>query len=149
MTTTSSSVAASGTFSLGGDLPVTRLGYGAMRITGPGIWGPPADQDTALAVLRRAVELGVDFIDTAESYGPFVAEELIRTALHPYDGVTVATKGGLLRTGPDVWPQCSASPSSCARASRCRCGASASSASTCGSCTASTPRCPPPTSSAS
>ena len=104
MTTTNTSVAASGTFSLGGDLPVTRLGYGAMRLTGPGIWGPPADEDQALAVLRRAVELGVDFIDTADSYGPFVADELIRTALHPYDGVTVATKGGLLRTGPEVWP---------------------------------------------
>ena len=106
MTSTTSPVAASGTFSLGGDLPVRRLGYGAMRITGPGIWGPPADEDTALAVLRRAVELGVDFIDTAESYGPYVSEELIRKALHPYDGVVVATKGGLLRTGPDVWPQC-------------------------------------------
>ena len=104
--TTTTSVAASGTFALGGDLPVTRLGYGAMRITGPGIWGPPADEDTALAVLRRAVELGVDFIDTAESYGPYVSEELIRKALHPYDGVVIATKGGLLRTGPDVWPVC-------------------------------------------
>ena len=106
MTSTTTSVAASGTFALGGDLPVTRLGYGAMRITGPGIWGPPADEDTALAVLRRAVELGVDFIDTAESYGPYVSEELIRTALHPYDGVVIATKGGLLRTGPEVWPVC-------------------------------------------
>jgi aryl-alcohol dehydrogenase-like predicted oxidoreductase len=102
--TTTTSVAASGTFSLGGDLPVTRLGYGAMRLTGPGIWGPPADEEQALAVLRRAVELGVDFIDTADSYGPFIADELIRTALHPYDGVTIATKGGLLRTGPEVWP---------------------------------------------
>ena len=102
--TTTTSVAASGTFSLGGDLPVTRLGYGAMRLTGPGIWGPPADEQTALAVLHRAVELGVDFIDTADSYGPFIADELIRTALHQYDGVTIATKGGLLRTGPDVWP---------------------------------------------
>ena len=104
--TTTSSVAPSGTFSLGGDLPVTRLGFGAMRITGKGIWGPPADEDTAVAVLRRAVELGVDFIDTADSYGPFVSEDLIRRALHPYDGVVVATKGGLLRTGPDVWPVC-------------------------------------------
>jgi pyridoxine 4-dehydrogenase len=104
--TTTSTVAASGTFSLGGDLPVTRLGFGAMRITGKGIWGPPADEDTALVVLRRAVELGVDFIDTAESYGPYVSEELIRKALHPYDGVVIATKSGLLRTGPDVWPVC-------------------------------------------
>ena len=95
--------AASGTFTLGGDLTVTRLGYGAMQITGPGIWGPPADPDGAVAVLRRAVELGVDFIDTADSYGPFVSEELIARALHPYDGVTIATKGGLARTGPDQW----------------------------------------------
>ncbi len=102
--TTTTSVSASGTFALGGDLPVTRLGYGAMRLTGPGIWGPPADEEQAVAVLRRAVELGIDFIDTADSYGPFIADELIRRALHPYDGVTVATKGGLLRTGPDVWP---------------------------------------------
>ena len=106
MTSTTTPVAASGTFALGGDLTVTRLGYGAMRLTGKGIWGAPADEDTALAVLRRAVELGVDFIDTADSYGPFVADELIRKALHPYDGVTIATKGGLLRTGPDVWPVC-------------------------------------------
>lgn len=106
MTTTDRPATASGTFALGGDLPVTRLGFGAMRITGKGIWGPPPDLETARAVLRRAVELGVDFIDTADSYGPFVSEELIREALHPYDGVTVATKGGLLRTGPDVWPPC-------------------------------------------
>jgi aryl-alcohol dehydrogenase-like predicted oxidoreductase len=102
-TTTTHPVAASGTFSIGGDLPVTRLGYGAMRITGEGIWGPPADRDTALAVLRRAVELGVDLIDTADSYGPYVSEDLIREALHPYDGVVVATKGGLTRSGPGVW----------------------------------------------
>lgn len=101
--TTSRPAAASGTFTLGGDLTVTRLGYGAMQITGPGIWGPPADPDGAVAVLRRAVELGVDFIDTADSYGPFVSEELIARALHPYDGVTIATKGGLARTGPDKW----------------------------------------------
>jgi pyridoxine 4-dehydrogenase len=95
----------SGTFSLGGDLPVTRLGFGAMRITGDGIWGSPKDHDTALAVLRKAVELGVDFIDTADSYGPFVSEDLIREALHPYDGVVVATKGGLTRWGPNQWEQ--------------------------------------------
>jgi pyridoxine 4-dehydrogenase len=106
MTSTTTPITASGTFALGGDLPVHRLGFGAMRITGPGIWGPPADEQTALAVLRRAVELGVDFIDTAESYGPYVSEELIRKALHPYDGVVIATKSGLLRTGPDVWPVC-------------------------------------------
>ena len=93
------------TFSLGGDLTVNRLGYGAMRLTGEGIWGYPADRDNALAVLRRVVELGVDFIDTADSYGPHVNEELIRQALHPYaDDLVIATKGGLLRTGPNEWP---------------------------------------------
>ncbi|MEO3757585.1 aldo/keto reductase [Mycobacterium sp. B14F4] len=93
---------ASGTFTLG-DLTVNRLGFGAMRLTGPGVWGPPTDRDECLRVLRRAVDLGVDFIDTADSYGPYVSEELIREALHPYDGVVVATKAGLLRTGPDDW----------------------------------------------
>jgi aryl-alcohol dehydrogenase-like predicted oxidoreductase len=92
------------TFTIGGDLTVNRLGFGAMRLTGPGVWGPPADRDECLRVLRRAVELGVDFIDTADSYGPYVSEELIREALHPYDGVVVATKAGLVRTGPDEWP---------------------------------------------
>ncbi len=86
-----------------GDLTVNRLGFGAMRLTGKGVWGPPADRDECLRVLRRAAELGVDFLDTADSYGPFVSEELIREALHPYDGVVIATKAGLLRTGPDVW----------------------------------------------
>ena len=95
----------SGTFLIGGDLPVYRLGFGAMRITGPGVWGPPADKKEALAVLRRAVELGVNLIDTAESYGPYVSEELIAEALHPYpDGLVIATKGGLDRTGPNQWP---------------------------------------------
>lgn len=103
--TLSRPAAQSGTFSIGGDLPVTRLGFGAMRITGPGIWGDPADHDGAIAVLRRAVELGVDFIDTADAYGPSVSEELIREALYPYDGVTIATKGGNVRTGPDQWSQ--------------------------------------------
>jgi pyridoxine 4-dehydrogenase len=95
--------AASGVFSLGGNLAVTRLGFGAMRITGPGIWGEPPDRPEAIRVLRRAVELGVDFIDTADSYGPHVSEELIREALHPYDGLTIATKGGFTRPGPDQW----------------------------------------------
>jgi pyridoxine 4-dehydrogenase len=96
--------AASGTFAIGGDLPVTRLGFGAMRITGPGIWGDPEDPAEAVRVLRRAVELGVDFIDTADSYGPFVSENLIRQALHPYrDGLVIATKGGLTRSGPGDW----------------------------------------------
>ncbi|PUZ30163.1 Predicted oxidoreductase [Chitinophaga costaii] len=93
------------TFAIGGDLKVNRLGYGAMRITGKGIWGPPKDHDESIRVLRRAVELGVDFIDTADSYGPNVSEELIAEALHPYKaGLVIATKGGLTRTGPDVWP---------------------------------------------
>src|SRR4028119_2481668 len=94
---------ASGTFKIGGDLEVTRLGFGAMRITGKGIWGPPPDREQALAVLRRLPELGVDFVDTADSYGPHVSEDLIREALHPYDGITVATKGGLTRHGPGLW----------------------------------------------
>ena len=89
-----------------GEKTVRRLGFGAMRITGPGIWGPPADHDEAIAVLRRAVELGVDLIDTADSYGPGVSEELIAEALHPYpDDLLIATKGGLLRTGPGRWPR--------------------------------------------
>ena len=104
-TSRSTPVQQSGTFALGGDRTVHRLGYGAMRITGQGIWGEPADRDTAKAVLRRAVELGVDLIDTADSYGPFISEDLIREALHPYGDVLVATKGGLTRSGPDVWEQ--------------------------------------------
>jgi len=92
------------TFTLGGDLTVNRLGFGAMRLTGKGVWGPPADHDECIRVLRRLVELGVNFIDTADSYGPSVSEELIKEALHPYaDGLVVATKAGLLRTGPDEW----------------------------------------------
>jgi aryl-alcohol dehydrogenase-like predicted oxidoreductase len=102
--TTESVAQASGTFTIGGDLTVNRLGFGAMRLTGKGVWGPPDDRDECIRVLRRAVELGVNFIDTANSYGPYVSEELIREALHPYDGVVIATKAGLLRTGPDVWP---------------------------------------------
>ena len=94
----------SDTFSIGGDLPVHRLGYGAMQITGPGIWGEPADRPGAVAVVRAAVEQGVDFIDTADSYGPFVSEQIIAEALHPYgDGLVVATKAGLTRTGPHEW----------------------------------------------
>src|ERR1700722_3206513 len=85
---------------------VHRLGFGAMRITGEGIWGPPKDPDEVRATLRRAVELGVNLIDTADSYGPYVSEELIREALHPYGGVKVATKAGFLRIGPDDWREC-------------------------------------------
>jgi aryl-alcohol dehydrogenase-like predicted oxidoreductase len=96
---------ASGTYKIGGDLEVHRLGYGAMRITGDGIWGPPSDHDQAIAVLKRLPELGIDFIDTANSYGPYVSEELIREALHPYEGMVVATKAGLVRTGPQEWYQ--------------------------------------------
>ena len=104
--TTPSIASASGTFTLGGDCTVNRLGFGAMRLTGKGVWGPPADRDECLRVLRRAVELGVNFIDTADSYGPYVSEELIREALHPYpEDLLIATKAGLLRTGPDVWVQ--------------------------------------------
>jgi pyridoxine 4-dehydrogenase len=96
--------AKSGEFLIGGDLPVWRLGFGAMRITGKGVWGPARDHDEAIRVLRRAVELGIDFIDTADSYGPHVSEELIAEALHPYPaGLVIATKAGFDRSGPDKW----------------------------------------------
>ena len=99
-----SPVARSGSFSLGGETPVNRLGFGAMQLTGSGVWGEPDDRDEAIRVLRRAVEFGVNFIDTADSYGPFVSEELIRTALHPYrEGLVIATKAGLTRHGPGIW----------------------------------------------
>ena len=101
--TTARPAEASGTFSLGGQT-VNRLGYGAMQITGEGIWGEPRDRDEAVRVVRRAVELGVTFIDTADSYGPYVSEEIIREALHPYpDDLQIATKAGLVRTGPGEW----------------------------------------------
>jgi pyridoxine 4-dehydrogenase len=105
MTKTSTPTASvSGEINIGDDLSVKRLGYGTMRLTGKGIWGPPADHDEAIAVLRRAVELGVTFIDTADSYGPYIAEQLIHEALYPYpDDLVIATKAGFLRTGPDVW----------------------------------------------
>jgi pyridoxine 4-dehydrogenase len=94
------------TYTIGGDLEVRRLGFGAMRITGDGIWGPPEDPDNAKAVLRRVLELGVNLIDTADSYGPDVSEELIAETLHPYpEGLVIATKGGLRRTGPGQWPR--------------------------------------------
>jgi aryl-alcohol dehydrogenase-like predicted oxidoreductase len=104
MSTATGDAKASGTFSLGGDLPIHRLGYGAMRLTGKGIWGEPADPEVAKKVLRRAVELGVNFFDTADSYGPDVSERLIGEALSPYaEGVVIATKAGLTRQGPDKW----------------------------------------------
>ena len=103
-TTSDTPAAQAGTVTVGSDLVVNRMGYGAMRLTGPGIIGPPADPDEARRVLRRAVELGVDFIDTADSYGPHISEQLIAEALHPYpEGLVIATKGGLKRPGPNQW----------------------------------------------
>jgi aryl-alcohol dehydrogenase-like predicted oxidoreductase len=93
----------SGQFAVAGEITINRLGFGAMRITGPGIWGEPADRPAALATLRALPGLGVNFIDTADSYGPYVSEMLIREALHPYRGMLIATKGGLVRTGPNQW----------------------------------------------
>ncbi len=95
--------AKSGSFSIGGKANVHRLGFGAMRIVGDGVWGPPKNKAEALATLRRVPELGIDFIDTADAYGPDISEELIREALHPYDGILIATKGGLTRSGPNQW----------------------------------------------
>ena len=93
----------SGTFAIGGDMTVNRLGFGAMRVTGPGIWGPPDDPDEARRTLHRVPELGIDFIDTADSYGPYISEELIAETLAPYGKVKIATKGGLVRSGPNIW----------------------------------------------
>ncbi|GMA56113.1 hypothetical protein GCM10025858_06160 [Alicyclobacillus sacchari] len=104
MTNETMSAKRSGTFAIGGDLTVNRLGYGAMQLTGPGVWGDPRDPDEAVRVLRRALELDVTFIDTADAYGPFVSELLIRKALHPYpENLVIATKAGLTRSGPDDW----------------------------------------------
>lgn len=104
MTNTVQSARASGEFLLGGSLPAVRLGFGSMQLTGPGVWGEPKDPEEAVRVLRRAVELGINLIDTADSYGPVVAEQLIKKALHPYaDGLIIATKAGLTRTGPGKW----------------------------------------------
>jgi pyridoxine 4-dehydrogenase len=93
----------SGSFKIGGDIEIHRLGFGAMRVTGPRIWGPPLDKDEAVRTLKRLPELGIDFIDTADSYGPDVSEQLIREALYPYDGMLIATKAGLRRPGPSAW----------------------------------------------
>ncbi len=100
---TSANASASGTFKIGGDITVNRLGFGAMRVTGPGIWDEPRDPAEALKTLRRLPELGINFIDTADSYGPETSENLLREALHPYKGLLIATKGGLVRNGPDIW----------------------------------------------
>jgi len=106
MDTTNPSAAAAGSFAVGGDIEINRLGFGAMRITGDGVWGPPDDHDESLRVLRRALDLDTTFVDTADSYGPDVSEELIAEALHPYPPeLLVATKGGLERTGPGQWPR--------------------------------------------
>lgn len=104
MTSNTTAAQQSGQFAIGGSLSVNRLGYGTMQLTGPGVWGPPANPDEAVKVLRRAVDLGVNLIDTADSYGPAIAEPLIRQALHPYaDDLVIATKAGLTRSGPGDW----------------------------------------------
>ncbi|HVZ05831.1 aldo/keto reductase [Hyphomicrobium sp.] len=103
MTTTAETIERAGHFSIGGDLPVVRLGFGAMRVTGTGVWGEPDDKAECLRTLRKLPELGINLIDTADSYGPEVSERLIREALHPYDGMVIATKGGLVRPGPGIW----------------------------------------------
>jgi pyridoxine 4-dehydrogenase len=103
MATTTIAKNHSGVFKIGGDMPVNRLGFGAMRITGEGVWGEPKDKEESLRTLRRLPEVGIDFIDTADSYGPEVSERLIHEALYPYKSIKVATKGGLARTGPNVW----------------------------------------------
>jgi pyridoxine 4-dehydrogenase len=103
MKITAETIERSGHFSIGGDLPVVRLGFGAMRVTGEGIWGEPKDREECLRTLRKLPELGINLIDTADSYGPEVSERLIREALHPYRGIVIATKGGLVRPGPNTW----------------------------------------------
>ena len=131
---------AAGSFTIGGDLVVNRLGFGAMRITGAGIWGEPADREEAKRTLRRLPDLGVNFIDTADSYGPFVSEDLIRETLAPYTGLVIATKGGQVRHGPNIW-RALGRPDylrQCVLMSLRRLG---SSASTSGSSTRSTRRC--------
>ncbi len=105
MPETKINAADAGTFTIGGNITVNRMGFGAMRITGEGIWGPPKDRAEAIRVLKRCLDLGINFIDTADSYGPHISEELIAEALHPYpSGLMIATKGGLTRTGPNQWP---------------------------------------------
>src|SRR6476619_4127195 len=103
LTMTKPNAGKSGSFRIGGDIEIHRLGFGAMRLTGPGIWGQPADRVEAIRTLKRAPELGIDFIDTADSYGPAVSEQLIREALYPDDGILIATKAGLRRPSPGQW----------------------------------------------
>jgi|GEM_PF-2130523 pyridoxine 4-dehydrogenase len=128
--------AQAGEFTFGSDITVHRLGFGAMRLTGRGIWGEPEDPQECLRVLRRLPELGVNFIDTADAYGPYVSETLIREALHPYDGLMIATKGGLVRAGPDQWIPVGR-PEYLRQSILMSCGASASTGSICGNCTGS------------
>ena len=145
---TKTTAAAAGTIDIGGDLTVNRMGYGAMRITGPGVWGDPPDREQARAALRRAVELDVNFIDTADSYGPEVSETLIAETLYPYpDGLVIATKGGLVRPGPGRW-DADGRPGTCAKPARAACVGSGWTRSRSTSCTGSTPRSRWPTPSA-
>ena len=140
--------AAAGTIDVGGDLTVNRLGFGAMRITGNGIWGEPPSRDQAIATLRRVVELGVNFIDTADSYGPSVSEELIAEALYPYpDDLVIATKGGSRGPARTAGHRTGA-PSTCGRRARAACGGCGWSRSRCTSSTGSTRRCRWPSRSA-
>ena len=135
------------TFQIGGEITINRLGFGAMQITGPGVWGPPRDKAEALKVLRRLPELGINFIDTADSYGPDVSEQLIREALHPYNGLLIATKAGFTRSGPDMW-HVNCRPEHLigqAHKSRRQLGVARLD---CGSCTVSTPMCRATSSSA-
>jgi hypothetical protein len=132
--------AKSGSFKVGGDIKVNRLGFGAMRITGAGIWGPPADREEALRTLKRLPDLSIDFVDTADSYGPDVSELLIHEALHPYKGMLIATKAGFRRSGPGKWEMDGARSICASRRSRAASNW-ASSRSGSGSFTASTPRC--------
>ncbi len=138
---------AAGTIDVGGDLTVNRFGFGAMRITGPGIWGPPENKEDAIAVLRRAVEEEINFIDTADSYGPEVSEELIAEALYPYpDDLVIATKAGMYRTGPTTASPTGSGPrtagrNTSSRPARRRCAGSGSNRFRCSSSTSRIPRC--------
>jgi pyridoxine 4-dehydrogenase len=130
----------SGSFEIGGDIEAHRLGFGAMRITGPRIWGSPLDRAEAIRTLKRLPELGIDFIDAADSYGPNVSEQLIREALYPYDGILIATKAGLTRPGPGEWERMDARTTCANKLSKAATG-SGSSRSDCGSYRASIRKC--------